>query len=276
MAPTHQQLRWRAAILLANDTGASALSLRALCWEHLRIARRHTDISWPGRRHRRTRVEAPPVHAAIQELWVHSTDHGGGVFASRWGPNPYARLARALSALPPWNPTTRGREQLLPGTELDAVLAASCGPTTQQLRDRAVVLIGSQAALRLREATQLRDSSVTVAAEGLLINVPGRRSPAGLRTRAGPYDPVAAWVAWLDAKHHAGLTDPEQPAFTQLPGGSIVNARVNGRVLNYIVHGATQRAALTGEYPFTSLRSGWIRDSIRSRTPAHTLLPEPA
>ena len=92
-----------------------------------------------------------------------------------------------------------------------------------------MVLVGSQAALRLREATELRDSSITVTPEGLLVNLPGRRSPAGLRVRIGPYDPVAAWVTWLNAKHKAGLTDPEQPAFSQLPGGRIVNARVNGQ-----------------------------------------------
>ena len=41
--------------------------------------------------------------------------------------------------------------------------------------------------------------------------------------------------------------------------------------LNYIVHAATQRAALKATYPFTSLRSGWIREAARSRVPTHQI-----
>ena len=70
MEPTHDQLRWRAAILLANDTGASALALHALHWEHLRMGRRHVDIFWPGPRCRHTRVEEPTVHAAAPPALV--------------------------------------------------------------------------------------------------------------------------------------------------------------------------------------------------------------
>ena len=78
------------------------------------------------------------------------------------------------------------------------------------------MLIASHAALRAREAVALRDSCLTVTSRGLLVTVPGRRYDVGIRPRPGSHDPGVAWAAWLEAKHAAGLTDPNQPAFSTI------------------------------------------------------------
>ncbi len=133
------------------------------------------------------------------------------------------------------------------------------------------MLIASHAALRAREATALHDSCLIATSEGLLVKVPGRRSDVGIRPRPGSHDPADSWVAWLSAKHAAGLTDPKQPAFSKIRGNQLLPLRLGHNGLNYIVHAATRRAALKDPYPFTSLRSGWIRDAARSGMAAHDI-----
>ena len=271
MTPSHDQRRWTAAVLLANDATASALSLHLLRWEHLRISREHTDITWPGPRpvRRHTRVDTPLVHFALRDLWANSAHHGGSVFASRFGHDGYNQVVWALRLLPPWDRVSMSREQLLPGPELEHAVAASASPSPQQLRDRALVLTAFHAALRGREAIALRDKSITATTQGLLIDVSGRRTQVGIRTAIGNYDAAGAWSAWLVAKHEQGLTDPDQRAFTQISGAKIWPAALSPAGLNNIVHAATELAALKATYPFTSLRSGWIRDAARGQLAPH-------
>ena len=92
MAPTPEQLRRRAALLLANETAASALSLARLRWRNVTVTRDWAEIRWPRarsrgrvRRARLLRAAAPEAHSAIALLKATSADRSAAVFALKAG-----------------------------------------------------------------------------------------------------------------------------------------------------------------------------------------------
>ena len=159
MSPTFDQRRWRTALLLANETGASLLSISSLQWADVHFRGDSLSLRWAGAGAYQqgygrlvTRVGAPRVFEAMHDLWANTHDRSGEVFASRLGFCDYQNVIRRCGALPKFSRSTRSRPRLS-DAELDAVLGEAVGPTLKQLRDRALILVGHSAALRTSEAT---------------------------------------------------------------------------------------------------------------------------
>lgn len=274
MEPTHEQRRGRAVILLADDTGASAMALSALQWDDLTLRHDRLEICWPqakrGRTRRVTQTTTPPVIAALRELRAHVPDRSGAVFASAWGHRDYQKTVDYCSLLPGWDRSALRRPTLGAGPELDAVLNRVSRPGPQQLRDRALLLLSFWAALRGREAISARASWIRSHPRGLVVELPGRRTTVGVHaTHGDPYCPVDAWIAWRQSVTEARLSDPDGFAFLQVSGSRVWPVPLTPPGLNYLVQQRADQAGLRDGYVFTSLRSGWIRHAIRSGEAAH-------
>ena len=144
-------------------------------------------------------------------------------------------------------------------------------PGPQQIRDRAVILTSYGAALRGREALALKQGDVEDLPNGLLLRIAGRPRAAWLPPAEDPaYCVREAWRDWL------ALLPPrqqlaDQPAFLQVSGSAVWNAPLSPIGLNYLTHQRCAQAHLNGYYTFTSLRIGFIRNSIRNDAQAHRI-----
>ena len=142
----------------------------------------------------------------------------------------------------------------------------------QQMRDRALLLLGYGAALRTHEAIDLSQDDVHQDPRGLLLTIDGRKETTGVPDDPGqPTDPGNAWREWVQVLNDQGMNEPDRPAFPTIYRTRIWNRRTEPEGLNRIVQRACQRADLPGHFVFTSLRSGLIRTALRANQQANDI-----
>ncbi|WP_180934037.1 site-specific integrase [Nocardioides ungokensis] len=279
--PSAEQCLRAAAMALTNATTLSATALAQLRWTDVRIEPSRMVLTPPPRHNRRAgitpgepivvqRAHDPricPV-ALLQEARLAAGSTGlvfGGSGAS-WG---IERIRQWLTLLPSPTVGTWLRAPL----DADALLKAigkARAPTPSQVRDRALLLLGYGAALRVHEAMHLNQGDVVVKPGGLLVTAAGRRNVAVLATGGrAEFCPVDAWLAWIDVLRESGLTGPERPAFFEVRGKVVTEHRLSRHELSRAVALGCARANLRGKYTFISLRAGYVRTSLREGHPTH-------
>ncbi|HMM95583.1 hypothetical protein [Phycicoccus sp.] len=276
MRPTHDQLRNRAAVLLAHTTGLPNTVLAELRWRDLSFSRSGVEIH--VRDHWYTHLRNLMLHlhqdpdtriCPLNALRVLRRADAAGddlVLGSETGKCHVSRLGLATRQLPYQpHPTAKSKARAV------SVVFQLTQPGPQQIRDRAIILTSYGAALRGREALALRQCDVEDLPNGLLLRVAGRRRAVGLPTAENPlYCPREAWRDWL------GRLDPrqchaDQRAFLQVSASAVWNLPLSPMGLNYLIHQRCGQARLKGHYTFTSLRVGFIRNSIRNDAQAHRI-----
>jgi len=133
-------------------------------------------------------------------------------------------------------------------------------------RNRALLVVGFNGALRRSELVALRVSDITFAAEGLKVRVQrsktdqrGKSVIVGLpASRFAASCPVRALRAWLDA---SGIR--EGRVFRSLSGGRLGKTLTDRSVAD-IVKRAAAAAGLDGDYSGHSLRAGLATSSARN------------
>jgi integrase len=172
-------------------------------------------------------------------------------------------MTQWLSPLPPPSAGSWEREQLDDRALLAAIENATA-PELAQVRNRALLLMGYGAALRVQEAVGLNQGDVVVHRDGLVISPRRRRhSVALLRDRQPEFCPVRAWHAWSDLLARAGMVDAERPAFVRIRGRGLVDHRLSREGLSRAVRLPCAEVGLHGDYGFLGLRAGFIRTSVR-------------
>ncbi|MBT9275964.1 hypothetical protein KMZ32_17960 [Phycicoccus sp. MAQZ13P-2] len=270
MCPTHDQRRWRTALLLANETGASSRALTVLQWSDVRFRTDRVTIHWRILDHSRMdkesvvrREQAERTFEAMRDLWARAPDRSQPVFASERGASDYQRMWTVCRALPPYNHALGRRPRTSPD-DLDALIRSTTEPSSEQLRDRALILIGFAAALRTGEASIARIGWFQEDSDGLLLDLPRRREVTTIPRGQGADCPVAAWRSWLARMRRQGAGSPADVAFPLLRGSVILRRPLGPAGLNRIVSDRAAAAGLQEGFKFTNLRDGWMRDAIRA------------
>ena len=282
----YEQARAQAIILTANATLWPSSALARLRWRHVRFCNGGAIFHLPEYRHRPSRyAEQVTVQPRTDDLCPvtalrylkarqNTPPLDGLVFRSKQGPCDRNAVRLLVNLLP--SRTDDRFPHLLRlrtgGTPLRRILLRVTTPRPVQIRDRALLLIGYGAALRLVDAMALRRSHVTITTQGLVLDMPKRPRVTG--TPASPdvtYDPVTAWVEWLEVLDSQYGADPDCPAFPHVFGHVIRPVPVADVGLNFIVHQRAANAGLKGDYTFTSLRAGFIRTSLRAQAPVHAI-----
>ncbi|NHA68750.1 site-specific integrase [Phycicoccus flavus] len=276
MRPSHDKLRSRAAVLLAHTTSLPNTVLAELRWRDISFSRSAVDIH--VRDHWYTHLRNLTLHlqqdpdtriCPVNALRVLQRADAAGddlVLGSETGKCNVSRLGLVTRQLPyQSHPTAKSRARAA------AVVSQLIQPGPQESRDRAIILTSYGAALRGREALALRQGDIDDLSNGLLLRVAGRQRAVGLATEENPlYCPREAWRDWL------GRLDPHQcqaaqPAFLQVSASAVWNVPLSPMGLNYLIHQRCSQARLKGYYTFTSLRVGFIRNSIRQDVQAHRI-----
>src|SRR4051794_14008099 len=285
MLPTHDQVRDRAVILLANATLWPARALYQLRWRHLRFYGDRVEIDLPPL-HRREAHPYPdhvllsardddlcPV-ATLRARRPSTAPQNQLVFASQLGacrPTTVEGLVGLLPHKPGPRPSYPIRYRT-GGTPLRRILHTVTAPQPLQLRDRALLLIGYGAALHGLEAINLKQSQVAVTPVGLVLGIPGRDHligiPAGTQI---DYSPVVAWTQYLIELHTQGRRDPDAPAFLTGEERTLRPMPMRNMSLTAAVTRAAQAAQLTGRYTFSGLRAGYVRTSLRDGASHHDI-----
>ncbi|WP_125037042.1 hypothetical protein [Nocardioides sp. LS1] len=279
--PTPDQRLAAAAIALTNATNLSATALAQLRWADVAIKRNCAVVRPPPRTNRRAGVvpgrplvisagpdeRVCPV-ALLRQARL-ATGSTGLLFGKTGNLWDVERLRSWLTLLP----TLETGSWLRPKaqeSELLAAIESVLEPAARQIRDRTLLLLGYGAALRATEAFNLDQAAVAAAPSGLLIAVPGRRSPAALPRDDRPWlCPVRAWQEWTNVLAQAGLVGPDRPAFVHLQGSVVTPVRLSREGLRLAVRLACAGAGLHGKYGFVSLRTGFIRTAIRDDSPLY-------
>lgn len=278
----HDALRSRAAILIANFSGLPVSLLCRLWWRDVEFRQDAAHISLPtyirpGQRPQGTVIVPTrndglcPVKA-LRDLKAAAGRNDALVFASRWGhcdPDKIGAMVKMLSA----RPDRPRRHPVRASTaRLTRVLRQVDRPGRQESRDQALILIGYGAALRGIEAIRLRQRDVSVTPQGLVLAIRGRQHLTGVPNSEEPDRcPRQAWITWRAALAEAGKASPEFPAFLQVSGDAVWAKPLSHTGLNYVIHQRGDQARLTGDYAWTSLRSGYIRTAVRAGVPAHAI-----
>ncbi len=190
------------------------------------------------------------------------------MFASQWGASDYRKMWRLCESLPAYDRTTR-RRLPLPGAALEEIIEDRCAATPQQLRDRALLLVGFGSALTTHEATALTIGDIRSSPQGVVLDSLRRRDLVGITATGDQYCPLAAWQAWLDTLLAVERGSDEHPAFPQVAGSRIWVRPLAPERLNKVIARRAEEAGLAHVYNFTNLRDGWIRTALRDGIPAH-------
>jgi hypothetical protein len=282
--PTPTQRLEAAAIALANQAALSKTALAHLRWVDLTIKPDHLIVRVPPAPGNRWNglvagkpmlVEAAadrricPVALLRQARLV--TGATGLIFGNTGGPGDFESLRQWLSPLPIPRHGSWVRERLDDRSLLGAIEnALALGPA--QVRNRALLLMGFGAALRVQEAVHLDQGDVNVHRDGLVLSLLGRRNEVALlRDRRPEFCPVQAWEAWRDFLARAGMIDADRAAFVRLRGRALVDHRLSREGLSRAVRIPCVEAGLRGNYGFLSLRTGFIRTSVRDDYPVYRI-----
>lgn len=271
--PGRQQLTDAALIVLAHHTRLRVCELRALRWEDVYIRRGQVTLHVQARRgtkNRRITVAATGGSAcpaaALQRLYGARPVATGPVFDWHGTTTMYLLLS-AIGYTAGWT-----RRPLLSSDEIEAAHERLTAPTARQARDRSIVLLAVAAHLKTGEVVSLRSEKVASHANGLVLDVPGRRNPVGVRRQSeSTYCPVAAWERWCDIRARSH-DEPAEFAYVQVDGEDRIRGDpMTVQVLNRLVHRAARAAGLDGVWGFGSLRMGAIRTEARHGTPTHVI-----
>lgn len=277
--PTPHQRRAVAAVLMVNATSLSASALARLTWDDVVLTRTAARVTVNQRVGRgvvttreyrfRSHPDRPECLVAALKAVRRAEPDTRLVFGKTGGPGDERIVRRYIASLTS-DPRRRPGTPLRSG-RLNRILAAASAPGPAALRDHALVLLAYGAALRTTEVINLEQRHIEVQGRGLLLTIPGRREPTAIPASTFAYDPKAAWIRWSDAMATAGLGQPTHPAFPQVSFSHIGEASMREIGLNYLIQQRCNQASLTGSYTFTSLRTGMIRDAVRSGARRHAV-----
>ena len=272
VAPTLTQLRDVALALTAHATRLPAAVLTRLEWHQVQFTRESVAFSLSMRRtsgpliHSTIEIAARPdslcVVKALQRLRRNIGYTNSYVFASPFGSSDLSRIKTVVSQAKGAHQGEEGSSELL-----RALVTRIRAPGPQQTRDRALITMSFAAALRPFEAMSLTPDQVTSTSEGLLVDLPNRRDATFLPPTGDLTCPLDAWQDWVADVDRSG-TQPKF-AFLQVQGRRVWSFPLTSRGLNYLVHQRCEQALLTGQYSFTSLRTGWIRGALREGVAEH-------
>ena len=230
MRPTPDQLRDRAAILVAAHSGVPARPLARITWQDVRWTAEGARITVPppSNSTRRSRTfDLSSLHnaqcpiRALRRLRQNTGIAGGYVFGTNGGLGDGHRIRRATRLLEQHQDDLAG-----------ALRAVSM--SARQLRARALLVLGYGTAIRTTEATRLRVRDLEVTPDGVLVRIAGRRLETGLRTDPGmPCDPVTAWTEWLG---YPGRSEAiGWSAFPQINGSCITGRALSDYGVNAVL-----------------------------------------
>ncbi|WP_192809770.1 tyrosine-type recombinase/integrase [Actinomadura rudentiformis] len=157
----------------------------------------------------------------------------------------------------------RGRGQA-PAVTLPQLRAMSehCPDDLGGIRDRALLLVGFGIAARRSELAGLLVGDVEVHSEGLRVTTRfGKKGGRTVTVRPGRNpltDPVAGWLAWLEAAGH-----DEGPAFLRVDQWGNLGGEMSDRAVNERVAACAQRAGLS-ELTSHGLRAGLATTARRA------------
>ncbi len=281
--PRRQQLRDAAVLLLANATGLPTQVLGALRWDHVQFRRASLEVTVPPMPSRGPRPYSPlTVPAASggccpREALLRWRREAGPAQQPLFSLNHRScdvSEIRPVVSLLGTAPSRPGSARLrLAGEGLEGLVAQILAPQPRAVRDRALLLLAFTAALGTDEARRLLQADVVATDRGLQLRLPGRAEPwtAVPASRHGAPCPADAWHGWQHVLQARGLWSPDRPAFTQLAGLVVKSQPLHEQGLNLIIHQDCAAAGLSGDWSFTSLRSGFIRTAIRAGAPEHVV-----
>ena len=162
--------------------------------------------------------------SALQAYWAVRS----GLLAASWrdpARDPTVQLAlREIRALEATTKPTGARR--LTREEIETIVNAIDGLGPRGLRDRALLWLGHEGALRPGQLVSLRWRHITFADHNATIRVIGRNTRAQqLVTLYEDEEPLAAMVAWRGARRR----DDTEPVFTSIPWN---DARVSSKQLS--------------------------------------------
>lgn len=175
-------------------------------------------------------------------------------------------IADVLAGIRRTTGSAQRRVEPLTTPRLKQVLAGM-GGALGDLRDRALLLVATAAALRRSELTALEVTDIVIGPEGLRVTV--RRSKAdqeghGVTLAVGRTEtatcPAAAYEAWLAAAGHS-----EGPAFRAVDRHGRLGGRLSGNAIALIVQRRAGAAGLDGAaYAGHSMRAGFATSAARA------------
>ena len=155
------------------------------------------------------------------------------------------------------------------GPVSERVLPILCGPPSEILRDRAILLLGFAGAFRRVDLARLRWRDLTTTPEGLVVHlvrsktdVHGRGRdvgiPFGKSQLTCPVSAVEAWRARVDQQLHR-VTMGDLPVFVVVGrSGRIGDEPLTAATITYVVKSRAEQAGLVGRWGGRSLRAGFI------------------
>ena len=279
--PQRRQVRDAALLLLANSTGLPTQVLSELRWDQVRFMRDSVQITLPPmarrgpRTHSQLTVAATSAPCCARQALLRWRQEAGPaqqpVFSLNGRSCDVGEIRPVLALLRGAPSRAGNRQPRLAGKRLDGAVAQLLAPRPRAVRDRALLLLAVTAALGTDEARRLLQGDVVSTAQGLRLRLPGRAElwTAVPASRHGAPCPAAAWRAWQRVLRARGLASPRRPAFMQITGLVVKPEPLHQQGLNLIMHQDCAAAGLSGEWSFTSLRSGFIRTALRAGAPEH-------
>ena len=267
-----RRIRDRCVVLLSS-TGLSSSDICRLRWDGVRIQQKKVLVRWldsDGVAQTRPNLKASdgtsPVSAiaAWRELVPVSN---GPVFIRIDGGGTVKQVplkARDITRII----EVRGRALNSNGTRSPAVIDELLqDEPSNDLRDKAILLLGFAGAFRRKELTSLTWSDVEEVEGGLKIHLrrsktdpTGRGVVVGIpRGRVDMTCPVQAVTAWKRRVQRHGLADGERPVFVPITrGGRLEERPIKPESVTRVVERRARLAGLAGNWGGRSLRAGFI------------------
>lgn len=268
LRPTAKQARLQVAVLLCHHTSWPLAAIARLKW--VDIDRRRADLTLIRYPRRGRGPKAEDVRL----------EHPTSVPSLRKALDRVAQLndASAYVTFPPDAHRIGGAPwQVL---KAEGALAASDGNveaalslvsrSPEQTRNRVAMILGYGAALTVSEALSLTQADVSVALDGLLLAVPGRRNVVGIPADPGTLmDPISAWEEWVDEVASWGLRDDLLPILLETHNLRVYGNVMSSRGVSAIVQQPADALSMVGTFRWQSLRWGAIRTAVRNSERQH-------
>lgn len=163
----------------------------------------------------------------------------------------------------------RGQAPLITPEMLTAMLATQPQDTLLGLRNRTLLLMWYHLGGRRSELAQLLATDVTDDGTVLLLFLrhtkTGPREPVIVR-KTGPYDPVTAWYAWLDA---SGIT--EGPAFPRMDRWGKLLGPITPKSVGTVITEAGRAAGIAIPLRSHGMRAGHITTALEKGADLQTV-----
>ena len=151
--------------------------------------------------------------------------------------------------------------------DLDATISELGHPSSEAMRDRAIILLGFAGAFRRVDLVRLQWRDIEITPRGAIVHLrrsktdrDGRGCDVGIPGGRSPLTcPVAALTAWRNAYEVARTVTPDSPVFVRVGrSGRLGEEPLTGEAVTDIVKRRARQADLQGTWGGRSLRAGFI------------------